>query len=111
MKLNLNWKKGEEIFNLGILERKDDIYFFTINYDELKKAIKKGCVGIGNFDLLQKQYQSKKLFSFFKNRIPSKDDIKINEILEMCGIDYYDEMILLKNVRKSNVDNYYIEEV
>ncbi len=110
MNLVLYWKKGEQKFNLGLLQRNEDEYIFKINEEVLKLAIKNGCIGIGNFDLLKNEYRSKELFSFFKNRIPAEDNINIKEILTKYGLEKYDEMQLLKYTRgKIATDNYYIE--
>ena len=110
MNLQLNWKKENEVFKLGTLEKNNNEYVFKINCGQLKKAIKKGCIGIGNFDLLKEEYRSKNLFPFFKNRIPDKDNINICEIMAEYGLKKYDEMELLRLVGKSATDNYYIEE-
>ena len=108
MKLELKWKE----YSIGILEKIEDEYIFKINDDELRKAIKQGCMGIGNFDLLKTEYRSKELFPFFKNRIPDKDNINIREILEQYGLKRYDEMELLKNtLGELATDNYYLEKV
>ena len=111
MNLELYWKKGEDVFKLGILRKEDDEFVFSINEDELKSAIKNGCMGIGNFDLLKNEYRSNELFSFFKNRIPSEDNINIKEILAKYGLENYDEMQLLRHTRgELATDNYYLEE-
>ena len=110
MNLSLFWKKKRE-YNLGVLEKKEEEYVFTLNEEELKEAIKDGCVGIGNFNLLQHEYKSKELFSFFKNRIPAQDNINIKETLKQYGLNSYDEMELLKNTAaESATDNYYVKE-
>ena len=112
MKLELIWKKENKEYKLGILEKIDEEYVFKINEDNLKNAIKNGCIGIGNFDLMQNEYKSKELFSFFQNRIPEKDNINIKEILEEFNMEKYDEMKLLKYTRAEQMsDNYYMKEV
>ena len=112
MKLQLIWSKDEEKYKLGILEKNNEEYIFKINEEELKKAIKKGCVGIGNFDLLKNEYRSNELFPFFQNRIPQKDNINIKEILAEYNMKSYDEMELLKNtLAQLATDNYYVEEI
>lgn len=112
MKLALFWKKNGTIFNLGVLEKNNNQYIFKINQDELKLAIKQGCVGIGNFDLLKEEYVSDNLFSFFKNRIPDENNLNINEILNEFDMNEYDEMKLLKyTAGELQTDNYYVEEV
>lgn len=110
MKLQLIWKKDRE-YKIGTLEKKEE-YIFKINEEELKQAIDKGCMGIGNFDFLQNEYKSKELFSFFKNRIPEENNINIKEILAEYGIEQYNEMELLKKTRgELQTDNYYLIEV
>ena len=112
MKLRLNWSKNNKTFELGILEKINDEYIFNINNQELKEAIRNGCCGIGNFDLLKKEYRSTDLFSFFKNRIPEKDNLNIKETLEEYGLTEYDEMEILKNTKgELETDNYYLEEI
>lgn len=111
MELFLKWKKDNNVFILGKLEKIDNKYIFTINEDMLKQAIKNGCMGIGTFDLLKDRYESENLFEFFANRIPSKNSIKINEILEKYNLKEYDEMELLRKTKaKFATDNYYVEE-
>ena len=47
MKLNLFWKDEENnSYNLATLEKLDGSYILNTKEDELKKAIKKGCIGI-----------------------------------------------------------------
>ena len=112
MKLVLIWEKENQKFELGILEKINDEYVFKINEEELKNAIKLGCMGIGNFDLLKSEYRNKELFSFFKNRIPAKDNINIKETLEELELKEYDEMELLKLTGAELItDNYYMKEV
>ena len=111
MVLKLYWKDlEEETYNLGELYKKDNIYYFNINEDKLKKAIKKGCFGIGEINLLYNEHKSDKLFDFFKRRIPSKDNINIEEILRQLELEEYDEMELLKRTKGIlNTDRYYLE--
>ena len=109
MKLKLFWKSKENIhYELGILSYNQDEYIFTINYIELKKAASKGCYGIGNFDLKQIEYRSKKLFDFFVNRLPEKKEI--DEIVEKYNISPNDMMKILEISKgKKYKDNYYLE--
>lgn len=111
MKLVLKWKKNENIFSLGVLEKKENNFIFTINETELKNAIKHGCMGIGNFDFLKTVYVSEELFDFFKFRIPSRTHVDIENILKEYNLKEYDEMELLKITKaKEATDNYYVEE-
>ncbi len=112
MKLLLIWKKENTDFELGTLEKIDRDYVFKINEENLKNAIKNGCIGIGNFDLLQNEYRSTELFPFFQNRIPEKDNINIKETLEEFELKEYDEMELLRLTKAELItDNYYMKEV
>lgn len=111
MKLELKWKRDEFIFDLGILEKIGDEYVFKIDEEGLGQAIKKGCLGIGNFDLRQREYHSKELFSFFKNRIIDENEMNVKELLERYEIEKYDEMQLLKATKaRLATDNYFMEE-
>jgi len=111
MVLKLYWKDLEgEVYVLGELHKEEGLYYFNINEEELKKAIKKGCFGIGEINLLYKEHKSDKLFDFFKRRIPSKDNINIEEILRQLEMEEYDEMELLKRTKGIlNTDRYYLE--
>ena len=112
MKLQLNWKNDNEDYILGELEKSQNEYIFRINIDGLKRAIKKGCVGIGNFDLKSEEYRSKELFSFFKNRIPDENNLNIKRTLEELNMIQYDEMELLKYTgAELATDNYYMVEL
>ena len=111
MKLKLFWKDIEKNnYLLGFLYYKDSKYCFKINEDGLKEAIKHGCFGIGEFNLLEKAYISETLFPFFKRRIPHKDNVAIDDILKEYNIKEYDEMELLKKTKgELNTDRYYLE--
>lgn len=112
MVLKLYWKDlEEETYMLGELYKEKEVYYFNIDEENLKKAINKGCFGIGEINLLYKDHKSDKLFNFFKRRIPSKDNINIEEILRQLELEEYDEMELLKRTKGIlNTDRYYLEE-
>lgn len=112
MKLKLLWKDIENNkYLLGFLSFKDSKYHFEINEEGLKDAIKHGCYGIGEFNLLEKVYTSDKLFPFFERRIPNKENVVIDEILKEYNILEYNEMELLRKSKgKLNTDRYYLEE-
>ncbi len=112
MILKLIWKdKNQNIYHIGNLSKSKGTYAFEIIEDNLKKAIKAGCMGIGEFDLLKNCYKSEELFDFFKQRIPSKDNRYINEILKKYKLKEYDEMLLLQRTKgQLMTDRYYIEE-
>ena len=113
MVLTLFWKdvKGN-IYELGDLYKKDDKYYFDIvEKDELKKATRAGCFGIGELNLFYQHHESDNLFYFFARRIPSKDDEQIKEILEELGLEEYNEIELLKRTNGIlYTDRYYLEE-
>ncbi|MBO5349283.1 MAG: hypothetical protein J6A89_05655 [Clostridia bacterium] len=89
----------------------NDIFVLKIYEESLKKAIKKGCIGIGNLTFLKSVYKTKALFPFFINRIPPKNHIKINSILKKYNIEKYDEMELLRATKaKLETDRYYVKE-
>lgn len=113
MKLLLKWESKEKRqYSLGVLEKRDDKYVFEIDEQELKNAIKDGCVGIGNFNFLEKKIVSDKLFTFFKNRIPTENNWKIGRILKKYNLKEYDKMELLKLTKgKSINDRYWVEEI
>jgi len=112
MKLELLWSKNGEEFILGVLEKENEEYVFKLDETGLKSAVRKGCVGIGNFDLMRLEYRSKELFPFFQNRIPSRNNINIQEILKEFNMNEYDEMQLLKYTEAEKAtDNYYMKEV
>lgn len=113
MILALKWKDKDGIsYKLGELSKDNNTYYFSINEQNLKEAIKHGCMGIGSFDLLKNTYIANNLFTFFKNRIPSKDNSDIEEILKEYNIDFYDEMELLKKTKARKMkDRYFIEEI
>lgn len=111
MVLNLYWKDiDKKSYCIAELEKCKDKYIMSINEDNLKSAIKKGCVGIGNVNFLRSKYESKDLFTFFKNRIPDENNPKIKNILEQYGLEEYDEMKLLKITGgRLRTDRYYLE--
>lgn len=111
MILKLMWKdKNKNIYHIGNLSKIKGIYVFQIIEENLKQAIKAGCMGIGEFDLLSTYYKSEELFDFFKQRIPSEDYRYINEILGKYGLKEYDEMLLLQKTKgQIMTDRYYIE--
>ena len=112
MKLKLYWTDiKDNRYMLGTLSYEDMKYYFEINEEELKTAINHGCFGIGELNLFYKKHVSDSLFQFFKRRIPSKDNINIEKILEELNIKEYNEMELLKKTKGIlNTDRYYLEE-
>lgn len=110
-RLYLKWKDiNDNIYTIATLYKYEDYYYLMINKEEMQKAKKNGCYGIGNMDINQAGYKSKELFSFFKNRIISKDNEFLDKILEEYGLDKYDEIILLKKTKGIlGTDTYYLE--
>ena len=113
MHLILKWKSNSNAtYNLGILSKENNQYIFKLNEEELKKARQDGCMGIGNFSLLNDVEKSYKLFDFFKYRIISKDSPKIGTYLEKYGMKEYDEMEILRITHAKSVnDRYWVEEI
>ncbi len=109
MKLFWEDREGNK-YLLGILDKKDNYYYFEKNKEELSKAISHGCFGIGNMDLEQDVIKSEELFPFFKNRIPSIDNPSIKDILKSYDLLEYDEYELLKRSHASLLtDKYYLD--
>ena len=108
--LELYWEDiNEKEYHIANLNKKDDIYILDVLEKSLKEAIKAGCVGIGNIDFLKSRYESKKLFLFFKQRIPERNNIYIKDILKKYRMKEYDEYELLKKtLGKSITDRYYL---
>lgn len=111
MILHLYWNDIENNnYCIAKLEKNYDNYILYINEENLKLAIKNGCVGIGNINFLSNIYESKELFPFFKNRIPKENHPRIKNILEQYGLKEYNEMELLKVTKGSlRTDRYYLK--
>ena len=112
MKLKLYWTDiKDNSYMLGILSYEDMKYYFEINEEELKNAINHGCFGIGELNLYYNKHTSDRLLQFFQRRIPSKDNINIEKILEELDMKEYNEMELLKKTKGIlSTDRYYLEE-
>ncbi len=96
---------------LGNLYKKEEFYYFEINENGLKQALRHGCFGIGKINILEKVSKSKELFDFFKNRIPQKDSPNIEDFLEKINLTQYDEFEILKKTKaRLLTDRYYLEE-
>ena len=110
--LKLCWKdiQGNE-YILGNLYVENNTYYFEINEEDLKKATKNGCFGIGELNLLYNTHTSDTLFDFFKRRIPNKKNVNIKQILDEYGMTEYDEMELLRKTKgELPTDRYYLTE-
>lgn len=112
MILDLFWDDvNKNSYRIATLEQKNNMYFLYIDEFNLKKAIKSGCLGIGNINFLKSKYVSRELFNFFKSRIPEKNHPRINKILRIYNLQKYDEMELLKATKgKLETDRYYLKE-
>ncbi len=113
MKLKLYWKDLEgNPYILGYLYKEDNKFcFYIVDKEELKKATRAGCFGIGELNLYYRNHTSDTLFEFFKRRIPSRDHVEIDKILEELELDEYDEMEILRKTKGFlNTDRYYLEE-
>lgn len=111
MHLILKWKSNSNnVYTLGKLSKKE-CYIFEINEDELKRAIQDGCMGIGNFSLLNKIEKSDELFDFFKYRIVDKNSPKVEMYLKKYDLKKYDEMKILEITGARSVnDRYWLEK-
>lgn len=109
--MKLFWEdKDNNKYLLGILYKDDNYYYFEKNKEGLSQAMNHGCFGIGNMDLTQDVIKSEKLFSFFKNRIPSINNPDIKDILASYDLLEYDEYELLKRSHGSLLtDKYYLD--
>jgi len=112
MILKLFWTDSKDNkYHLGNLYKIEDEYCFDIIEIELKDALRHGCFGIGNIDITKNSQKSKELFRFFKNRIPGENELTDKELLEIYGLNKYNEMEILKiSGGKSIKDRYYLEE-
>ena len=109
LKLFWNDANGSK-YHLGNLYKIEDIYHFDINEEELKKAVRHGCFGIGSIDITKNKLESKELFGFFKGRIPNEEELSLQDLKKYYGIDKYDEMEILKITQgKLLKDRYYLE--
>lgn len=110
--LKLFWTDSKNnIYHLGNLYKIKNKYHFDIIQDGLRNAIRHGCFGIGSIDITKDKQESDKLFSFFMNRIPKENELKQEELVEMYGIERYDEMELLRITGgRTFKDRYYLEE-
>jgi len=111
MVLKLYWRDiNNNTYMLGKLYKSNQKYCFDINEDGLKNAAHNGCFGIGEMNLLYTNHVSDTLFDFFKRRIPSKDNINIEQILIELDMEEYDEMELLAKTKGIlDTDRYYLE--
>ena len=110
--MKLFWSDIEKNkYLLGELYKKDNIFYFEINEDGLKMALKHGCFGIGTINILEKTNKSDELFDFFKNRIPREDSPNIHEFLRSINLEEYDEYEILKRTgARLLTDRYFLEE-
>lgn len=112
MVLDLYWEDiDENEYKIASLEHNNEMYTLSINEQSLKNATHHGCFGIGECKFLMNKYNSKELFPFFKNRIPSSEHPRIDKILKKYNLDKYDEMELLRMTEGRLVtDRYYLKE-
>ena len=110
--MKLFWSDADENkYLLGRLYKEEDYYYFEINEDGLKMALRQGCFGIGKINILEKTNKSKELFDFFKNRIPKEDNPDIESFLESIGLEEYNEFEILKRTgARLLTDRYFLKE-
>ena len=109
--MKLFWEDNENNkYMLGQLYKKDNYYYFEKNQDGLTMAINHGCFGLGNIDLTKDINKSENLFSFFKNRLPNKNNPNIKDLLKSYNLEEYDEYALLERTHGCLLtDKYYLE--
>lgn len=110
-RLYLKWKDiNNKSYTIATLYKYDGYYYLMIHKEALKEAMDNGCVGIGNLNIKEAGYKSKDLFSFFKNRIPNRDNEFIDKFLKENNLKEYNEMKILKKTKGIlGTDRYYLE--
>lgn len=110
--MKLFWSDiNDNRYLLGEFYKKEGFYYFEINEEGLKIALKHGCFGLGKINILEKVNKSEELFDFFKNRIPPKGNPDINRFLKSIGLEEYDEYEILKRTGARLItDRYFLEE-
>ena len=111
MMLKLFWTDAKGIqYHLGNLYKNENKYCFDIIEEELKKAVRHGCFGIGSIDISKNKHESNELFKFFKKRIPKENELTTEELIQYYGIDKYDDMEILKITEGRVIeDRYYLK--
>ena len=109
--MKLFWKDNtNNKYFLGSLYKDNGYYYFKVNQEGFLSAVSHGCFGIGTIDPSVEIHKSKTLFSFFQNRIPSKENPDIKKILASLELDEYDEYEVLRRIHgRLLTDNYYLE--
>lgn len=107
MILELYWTDvNKNKYLLGKLYKDGEEYVFEQD-DELKNAIRHGCFGIGQIDITKKINRSKELFTFFKNRIPPKNEIEAQSIIKDFNLEKYDELEMLAITKGKKIEDRY----
>lgn len=99
--LYLKWYdyKTEKKYILGILYKKNDMYYFKLSDFQYDEAIKNGYSGILPFTKKGEIYSSKSLFNVFKKRLPNIENLTKEQqkiILDEYGMKEYSEFEYLK---------------
>lgn len=103
----LYWTSFEgESFKIGILTRRDGMYYFEYVKD-LKAAFRAGFSCMVGFPSLGAKYESEFLFPVFSTRLPSKNRPDMDKILKYYNMEKHAEYELLKiSGAKSHTDYY-----
>jgi hypothetical protein len=110
----LTWKNEEgESFRVGELHRRSGKYYFKYEINEVKRAEKCGFELLKFLPIADSEYFREELFRTFMERIPSKSQKGIDELLKKYDIGEYDEFELLKKTGgKSDTDRFeFIEPI
>lgn len=83
-------------YSVGVITRKsDNTYEFVYAFD-IEDIIEKGYRPFECFENPYKAYSSDALFPVFASRVPPRNRIGIERILDKYGLDEYDEFELLR---------------
>ena len=109
--LNLMWTDVKDNkYHLGNLYKINNKYYFEIIEKGLSNALRHGCFGIGTLDITKIRNESNELFDFFKKRIPKISELTDEELMNLYGLNEYDDMKILEITGgRSIFDRYYLE--
>ena len=94
-------------YKVGILYKKNGIFYFKYIIENVKKAQKEGFPLLIAFPQINATYENPQLFAVFGARLPDKRRPEIDVILKEYGMNEYDEFELLKRSgAKLPTDNY-----
>ncbi len=94
-------------YKVGMLYKKDNMFYFRYILENLKEAEKHGFNLLIPFPHYNAIYFCPHLFANFASRLPDKTRPEIKEILDTYGMKEYDDFELLKRSgAKLPTDNY-----